>query len=195
MNKLGLLAIAILFLGVAAHAQQFDVAFGVSGINAPSSSSAGSNNTPVSLGSGLYPGFSGDFLIRHHFGVNAQVDWRAHQGNYLDIQPYRPLFYDFNAIYAPPIGKHAQAEIYGGIGAESIRFYQQFVNCSFTGCTNYTSTTHFMGDVGVGLRLYVHGGLFVRPEAQLYLIHNNVEFSSGRAARIGLSVGYSFGER
>ena len=43
---------------------------------------------------------------------------------YGGFQPERPLFYDFNGIYAPKLGKHAAAEVMAGIGWESIRFYQ-----------------------------------------------------------------------
>jgi hypothetical protein len=50
-----------------------------------------------------------------------------------------------------------------------------------------------MGHFGGGLRLYVWGNLFVRPEAHFYLIHNNTDFSGPWAARYGASIGYSFG--
>ncbi len=49
-----------------------------------------------------------------------------------------------------------------------------------------------MGDFGGGIRFYVWHSVFVRPEARLYLINNNVEFSSGYALRYGISIGYSF---
>ncbi len=39
-----------------------------------------------------------------------------------------------------------------------------------------------MGDLGAGLRLYVKGGIFVRPELR-------------HAERLGVSLGYTFGER
>jgi hypothetical protein len=84
------------------------------------------------------------------------------------------------------------AEIVGGIGAESLRFYQPYFNCNFVTCTNYVSSNHFLGDFGGGLKFYVHGGFFVRPEARLYFIHNNAEFSSGKAVRYGVSIGYTF---
>lgn len=174
-----------------ANAQQFDVAFGVRTLTGPSASTAPANFTPQSIGGGAYPTFSSDYLFLHNFGVGGEVSWRATQSTYLGFQPYRPIFYDFNGVWAPPLGKHAAAELMAGIGAESIRFYQPFLSCGFTGCTNYTSTNHFMGDVGGGVRIYVRGGLFVRPEAKLYLVHNNVEFSGSRSASFGLSIGYS----
>ena len=50
-----------------------------------------------------------------------------------------------------------------------------------------------MGAFGAGLKLYPKGGFFVRPEAKLYLVNNNLNFSSAYATRYGLSIGYTFG--
>jgi hypothetical protein len=49
-----------------------------------------------------------------------------------------------------------------------------------------------MGHFGAGVKIYVHGNFFVRPEANFYLIRNNVEFSSAYATRVGASLGYTF---
>ena len=59
--------------------------------------------------------------------------------------------------------------------------------------TNYSSDKHFMGDFGAGIKFYPKGGFFVRPEAKLYLVNNNLNFSSARITRFGLSIGYTFG--
>jgi hypothetical protein len=121
------------------------------------------------------------------------VSWRASQASYQDLQPFRPLFYDFNGIWSPPISRKVAPELMAGIGAESLRFYQPFFSCGiFSGCTNYTSTTHFMGHIGGGVKIYAFGNVFIRPEAHLYLIHNNVEFAGPRANSFGVSIGYTF---
>ncbi len=53
-----------------------------------------------------------------------------------------------------------------------------------------------MGHFGAGIKMYPFAhNFFVRPEAHLYLVHDNQEFSSARAVRYGLSVGYTFGGR
>jgi len=174
-----------------AHAQQFDAAFGVGTLTAPSASEASDGHLPQTLGGGTYLNFSGDFLFWKQFGVSGEATWRASQNVYGGFQPYRPILYDFNAIYAPQ-SHRVGAELMAGIGAESLRFYQPYYNCSFTGCTNYTSSNHFMGHFGAAVRLYAIGNFFIRPEAHLYLINNNFEFSSGRATRFGVSIGYSF---
>lgn len=190
LNLLGLLVLSLLLSG-AVQAQQFDVAFGVGTLTAPSASSATGDHNPVSLTGGAYPVVSADLLLTKQFGVGGELAWRGSQNLYAGFQPYRPLFYDFNGIYAPKLGKHAAAELMAGIGWESLRFYQGFTTCSFT-CTDFVSSNHFMGHFGAGLRYYFYGHFFVRPEAHLYLINNNFEFSSPRASRFGVSLGYTF---
>ena len=196
MKRLALNLTALLctlfFATVPAHAQQFDAAFGFNALTAPSSTFTSSTFTP-SVSGGMYPSFSADLLFRHHFGVNGEVAWRAHQGLYGGYEPYRPIFYDFNAIYVPKITKRVSGELLAGIGGEDLRFYQGFYNCNFVSCTNYVSSNHFMEHVGAGLRFYVWGHVFVRPEAHMYFINNNREFSSSHSERYGISIGYTFG--
>lgn len=183
--------VVFLFLATAAFAQ-FDAAFGVSTVKSSAATTSNGFLFP-SVSGGAYPGFSADFLVHHHLGVEGELYWRASQSLYGGYQPYRPLFYAFNAIYAPKLTKNITAELMGGIGGEDVRFYG-YTNCSsFFGCTTYTSSNHFMGDVGGGIRAYIWHDLFIRPEARLYLVHNNAEFSSGTIGRFGVSIGYSFG--
>jgi hypothetical protein len=176
-----------------ASAQQIDVAFGGGSLASPGNSVSGGTFLPAE-GGGAFVGFNGDVLIKGNLGVQAEVNWKASQGSYAGQIPDRPLFYDFNAIYARRFSKYFGAEALAGIGAESIRFYQGNYTCDFYGdCTNYVSSTHFMGDFGGGLRFYPYGNFFVRPEMRLYLINNNVEFSSSHPVRYGVSIGYTFG--
>jgi hypothetical protein len=187
----GLCAIFLL-LSSAAFAQGGDVAIGFGTLIAPSSSSATGQYLPQTMGGGLYPSFSADFLIRHRLGVQGELSWRGGRNLYGGYLPFRPLFYNINGIWSPKLGDRVGAELLAGIGATSVRFYTGTYNCNFVTCTDYSSVNHFMGVFGAGLKLYVHGHFFVRPEMRLYLIHNNFEFSSGRAVRAGASIGYSF---
>jgi len=171
-----------------AQAQKVDVAFGISTVEAPDA-----NSTGPSLKGGTYPGFSGDVLFWHNFGIGGEVFWKATQSEYPGIPPtpYRPLFLDFNGIYAPKLASHTYLELSAGIGAVDTRIY-----CSQCGNgynTNYDSDKHFMGDFGAGLKIYPKGGFFIRPEAKLYLVTNNQLFSSFYATRVGASIGYTFG--
>lgn len=193
MRKLVAVAVIGWMCALAAegYAQQIDVAFGGGSL-----SSSGSNTFSVlpSEGGGVFLGFSGDVLFKGNLGVQAEFNWRASQGLYDGQIPYRPLFFDVNAIYARRFSKFVGAEVLGGIGAESLRFYSGSYNCDFYGnCTNYVSSTHFMGDFGGGIRFYPYGNFFVRPEVRLYLVHNNIEFNSSHPVRYGVSIGYTFG--
>jgi hypothetical protein len=174
-------------LGSAAQAQQFDLTFGVGTVTAPAS-----NGNLQTLSGGAYPSFGLDFVFYKNLGVAFNVAWRASQNLFQGFQPFRPFFYDVDLIYAPPLGKHAQLEVTAGIGAESVRFYTPFLNCNFVGCTDFVSSNHFLGQFGGGLRLYATKRIFIRPEAHLYVINNNVGFSSSHATRFGVSIGYSF---
>ncbi len=171
-----------------AQAQKVDLAFGISTVEAPSA-----NSTGPSLTGGTYPGFSGDVLFWHNFGIGAEVYWRATQSQYPAIPPvpYRPLFLDFNGVYSPKLASHAYLELSAGIGAVDTRIYCS--DCGNGYNTNYNSDKHFMGDFGAGLKLYPHGGFFIRPEAKVYLVNNNQLFSSSYATRVGGSIGYTFG--
>ena len=194
MKKLTLMTavFALCFLGAAAHAQQLDFGFGYSTTSAPAANTSNGLLFP-SLKGGGYPSFSADFLLKRRVGVEGEISWRAHQNEYGGNQPYRPLFWAFNAIWAPKLSKNFTAEVLGGIGGEDLRFYG-ITTCTYAFyCTNYASSNHFMGDFGGGLRAYVWHDVFIRPEVRVYLINNNQEFSSGRVARYGATLGYSFG--
>jgi hypothetical protein len=200
LKKLSLLVASFclsFMLGSTAQAQQFDLSFGVGTVVAPSSSRvvqtpSGPALVTQSLSGGAYPNFGLDFIFYHNLGIGFNVAWRASQGLYQGFQPYRPFFYDVDAVYAPPLGKRAQLELSAGIGAESVRFYTPVVSCNFTGCSNFVSSNHFLGQFGGAVRLYVTPRIFIRPEAHIYLVNNNIEFSSARATRVGVSIGYSF---
>lgn len=199
MRRLIVVAVAcwICSVAVMAHAQQVDVAFAGGSLSSPGNSSSG-GFLPAE-GGGAFVGFNGDVLFKPLFGgnlgVQAELNWKGSQGLYGGQIPYRPLFYDFNAMYARRFNKHFGAEALAGIGGESIRFYSNsYNNCDFYGdCTNYESSNHFVGDFGAGVRFYPYGNFFVRPEVRLYLINNNVEFSSSHPLLYGVSIGYAFG--
>jgi len=182
------IVIALLALPpLAASQQQFDVAFGLGTVG---TRSEGFDTNLPTLGGGGFLSFSGDFLFKHSLGVQGEVAWRGKSNAFQGFQPYRPILYDFNGIWAPTWNRFGM-EAMGGIGALSTRVYQQFFECNFAGCTNYTSSNHFMGHIGGGLKFYVRGPIFVRPEAHVYFIRNNVEYSQDRATRYGVSIGYT----
>ncbi len=195
MKKLLLFVAASCFLLLAAssaRAQQFDIGFGYGTVTGTSAANVESGHTPQSISGGGYPSFSGDFLFwKKYLGIGGEVAWRAHQNVNLFFQPYRPIFYDFNFVAGPPLGKKAQADLQAGIGGLDIRFYQPFATCTVFGCTNFTSSQHFSTHFGAGVRLYVWHSVFLEPQANFYYINNNFEFASNHAQRYTVILGYS----
>jgi len=81
-----------------------------------------------------------------------------------------------------------------GVGGESILFYNRYATCSsnyFSGCSTQASSNHLLIHIGGGVRYYFWRSFFVRPEAHLYLIHNNIQFNSDYVGRMGVSIGYT----
>jgi hypothetical protein len=196
LRKLTLIAVLFAFclLKNTAHAQQFDAAFGLGALTSGAPTTSNGLFFPSDRG-GIYPSISADFLLPRRLGVEGEFAWRASQALYGGAEPYRPIFWAINGIWAPKLAKSITAELLAGIGGEDLRFYNGVNYNPLAGYTNYTSSNHFMGDVGGGIRVYVWHNAFVRPEVRLYLIRNNVEFSSDYATRYGASIGYSFGGR
>jgi hypothetical protein len=193
-SSLLLVVLGLFALVSAGGAQQLDAAFGVTTVTAPSNQALTSSNFfPQSIGGGAFPAFSADYLWKNNLGIQGEVAWRGKMNVYGGYQPFRPILYDFNAMYAPYLGKKVELELLAGIGSQSTRFYTPYYNCSFYGCSDYSSSNHFMGHVGGGIRFYVWNRLFVRPEAHAYFVHNNFEFNSSHEQRYGVSIGYSFG--
>ena len=167
-------------------------------MTAPAASNNGTNIFP-SLSAGLYPSFSGIVLLKRHIGFGGEVAWRGSQSTYGGavnnfgiVQKYRPIFYDFNAVYGRNFQKKFGADIMAGIGGEDLRFYTPYTTCGFTSCTNYVSSNHFAGHIGADFRIYFWGHAFIRPEAHYYIVHNNAEFNNVNPSRFAISIGYSF---
>jgi Outer membrane protein beta-barrel domain len=145
---------------------------------------------------GLYTTISGDVIFPKRVGFNVEASWRTRQGDYADFGlPYRPILLDFNGVYQPKIGKKAGLDLMGGVGWQTTRFYQfqPTSNCEiFNAC--YTSSNHFLVHIGAGVRYYVWGHVFVRPEVHFYHIVNNTDaFSDNNVIRVGGSIGYTIG--
>ena len=180
-----------------AQAQQFDVdigggtllskAYNTSSLTAVNGSEKG--GTYLNIGLDVIP-------FKRRLGFAFETAWRASQGKTIYGQPYRPILYDFNAMYQPTLGKKAGLDLWAGIGAQSTRFYTALpTSCSyFSGCTYYLSSNHFMEHLGAGIRYYVWHHVFFRPEIHYYHVNNNTnDFSSDNLFRVGASIGFSIG--
>jgi len=198
LRKLAILAsvCAFLFLAQFASAQQGDIMFG--GGTLLSASSNNNSSLAPSENGGTYLNIDGDVVGKKRLGFNIGTAFRASQGDYGSGTgiTFRPILTDFNALYQPHLGKKFGLDLFGGIGISSARFYvNQVVSCNFgSGCINYTSSNHFMEDLGGGIRYYAWRHFFVRPEVHYYHIQSNTDqFNSNNAVRVGASIGYTMG--
>jgi hypothetical protein len=200
LRKFAFLAtlVALLAFPSLSSAQQGDAMIGFGTVMSPNASACGSGTTlnfTCPERGGLYTNISGDVIFHRRIGVGFDAAWRS-LGDYGGFgQPYRPILFDFNGIYQPKISKKVGADLMAGIGWQTTRFYayQNTSSCIyFNAC--YTSSNHFLMDIGGGIRYYVWGHVFVRPEAHYYHILNNTDyFSSGNIVRVGASIGYTIG--
>ena len=198
MRKTALLAVicGFIFLASLSQAQQADAMLGFGTLLSSGSTACGANSCVIPEKAGLYPTISADVIFHKRVGFNFEASWRARQGNYAGHGiSYRPILFDFNGVYQPHLSKKVGVDLMGGIGWQSTRFYgyQPTTNCQFFGAC-YTSSNHFLVDVGGGIRYYVRGHVFVRPEAHFYHIVNNTsDFTSNNVVRVGASIGYTIG--
>lgn len=150
--------------------------------------------------SGAFGKVGGDFMLTPHFGIGAETDFRFSQGAYAGLK-YRPIFYDFNAIYTPIRSyKRVVPELQAGLGAVNTRFFYSSQYCdAFAGCSSNNqfleSSNHFQVHLAAGVRFYVTPHLFVRPQIDAHYVNNFFQFGSNWVPEYGASVGWRFGER
>jgi|SRR5580658_2045685 hypothetical protein len=197
LRKFALLtsACAVLLIAGFASAQQGDIMVGGSTLMSfATTTDIASFQTPVEKG-GTYLSIAGDvFHIRRRFGLNVETSWRHRQADYYGYENYRPIFTDANVLYQFPWTKKTEVDLMGGIGVASNRF-DLLTPCGSPGCINFTSSNHFMEDLGAGVHYRIWRRIFVRPEAHYYHIQNNLGFNSSNVFRLGASVGYTLGAK
>jgi hypothetical protein len=182
-----------------AFAQQADAMLGFGTMLAPGASACGPTNSGLGINcperGGLYTNISADVIFHGRLGAGFDASWRS-IGNFAGLgQAYRPILFDFNGVYQPRLSKKIGADLFGGIGWQTTRFYsyQPTYSCYAYGSC-YTSSNHFLVDLGAGVRYYVWGNFFVRPEARFYHVLNNTDvFTSNNIVRVGASIGYTIG--
>jgi len=145
---------------------------------------------------GLFETVGGDFMFRPHFGVGFETSLRT-QSNYAGLN-YRPLLYDFNAIYQPLSSGMVIPEFQAGLGGMNLRYYENQSYCdSFGGCSNSNyyveSSNHFQVHFSGGVRFYVKGGIFIRPQVDVHVVNNLFQFGSNVVPEYSAAIGYTFG--
>jgi hypothetical protein len=151
---------------------------------------------------GAFGVFGADFMWKPTLGFGGEYSWRLAQEQFAPQDGFtiRPSFYDFNVIWHP-IGKGTRVvpEIQGGIGGENTKFYETATGCisGSIGCSTISqyldSSNHFQIHFSGGVRLYVKGGLYIRPQVDVHWVNNFVEFGSGWVPEYTVAVGYTFG--
>lgn len=153
---------------------------------------------------GVFGVFGADFMWKPHLGFNGEYAFRFAQANYLPAAglKFRPAFYDFNAVYQPISGSDSRIVplIVGGIGGARIALYQ-VQTTSITGITSSASypvglnANHFQVHAGVGVKLYVKGSIFIKPQFDFhYVTHLTDQFGRNWVPEYTVAVGYSFGQ-
>lgn len=209
-----MLLLVLLVSGAAgAKAQGFSPYFGVGWATDGAGTSSGcahgqvfdnldSSCEPGPIIGGVFGVFGGDFMFRPHFGVNGEYAFRFAQAAYLPAVALnmRPAFYDFNAVWEPISGRRVVPVIEGGIGGASILLYftQQCtvtgINCTFSQPAGFNAN-HFQVHAAAGVKLYVKGNIFVKPQFDFHYAPNlNQQFAHSYVPQVTLSVGYTFGE-
>jgi opacity protein-like surface antigen len=211
------LLVLLLLAGVKqASAQGVSAYFGVGSATDSAGTSAGcasgqlfdeftGNCEPGPTIGGVFGVFGADFMIKPSLGVNAEYSFRFAQAPYLPAAGLnmRPGFYDFNAVYEPLNGLERRfvPEFVGGIGGARIALYIA-QNCTITGISCSSSTpaginaNHFQVHLGAGLKIYVKGNLFIKPQFDLHYVTNLTDqFGRNWVPQYTGSIGYTFGGR
>jgi hypothetical protein len=192
----------LIFLTSLAHAQRFDVYFGVgtTQVGAANTSYVDSNTGDlISLPhmGGAFGTFGGEVMIKPSFGIGGQVSLRFAQGDFAGFG-LRPIFYDFNGIWTPmmhKIDKKVVPEFQGGFGGVNLRFYDPsfyYYDYNSGRYTNFSgSSNHFQLHAAAGLRFKVKPRVWLRPQVDYHWVRNLNEFGSNNVFSYSLAIGFS----
>jgi hypothetical protein len=152
---------------------------------------------------GSFGTFGADFMWKKQLGFGGEYSWRLRQGPFAPQESvtYRPSFYDFNVIWHPIAVARVVPEIQGGIGGENNKFYFTQSGClsGSIACSTLSqylaSSNHFQVHVSGGVRFYVKGGLYLRPQVDVHWVNNFSEFGSGFVPEYSVVIGYTLGSR
>jgi hypothetical protein len=146
---------------------------------------------------GLFGKFGAGYMLRPTLGVGGEYSFRFAQGSYAGLN-YRPKFYDFNVILMPLSNtKKVAPELQAGVGGASLSFYFP-KQCGLFGCSSSTylqSSNHFQTHLGAGLRFYVKGAFYIRPQFDVHYVRNFYQFGSNWVPEYSVAFGYTLGRQ
>ncbi len=153
---------------------------------------------------GLFGGFGVTVMFKKHLGVDGEYAFKIRRAPYLpnDSLVMRPTFYDLNAVWEPFSSKGRFIPfLEGGFGGAKIKLYFSQPT-SLTGVTTTSGfsagsdTSHFQLHGAIGMKVYIHGNLFAKPQFDIhYATHLTDEFGRNAVLQFMINVGYTFGQR
>jgi hypothetical protein len=151
---------------------------------------------------GLFGILGADFMVLPHLGVNGEYALRFTQAPYLPLGglKFRPAFYDFNVVWQPFSILRIVPVVEGGFGVARVALYATQTT-SITGITSTTTSSagaanHFQEHFGVGAKVYITSGLFIKPQFDFhYVPHLTNQFGRDWVPQYSAAVGYTFGRR
>jgi hypothetical protein len=175
----------------------FGVGFATDGSSGAQIDTFGTGNpftTPKISGAFLDAGAT--VMFTKHYGVGADVNWRASRGNYAGLL-YRPVFYNFDGVWTPISTKRFEPEVHLGLGGMHIGYSFNQTQCDqFTGCNTFNQSvgdsSHFQVHAALAARLYVTDHVFVRPAVDAHYVNNFFQFGSNWLPEYSIGLGYSF---
>jgi hypothetical protein len=195
---------ALLLSAVLANAEgRFDGYFGLGTMQVGSNNALYQNSNTGEIGSaphmgGVFGTIGGGLMLTPTYGFGAQVAFRFTKGEYA-IYGYRPIFYDFNGIYTPRIGKIVLPEFQAGFGGVNLRFYDAsnpyLDNNTGKVSTFAGSANHFQLHASAGLRFKFKSHVWLRPQVDYHWVNNFEQFGSNNVLGYSLAIGFSAGER
>jgi len=195
---------AMVVAGTASAQSSLDAHIGVSGANAKSNGMSVDTfgdgtlyNTPAL--DGVFMNFGAGVMFTPRFGLGGEFSFKPGKSDYAGLD-YRPMFYDFNAIFHPaPGNKRFVPEVQSGIGGVNLRFYYTQTGCTvFTGCQSQSSylqsSNHFQWHGGAGIKMFLTHSLYVEPKFDIHYVHDFYQFGTNWVPQYGINFGYRFGD-
>jgi hypothetical protein len=212
-----LLLALLLFGGVnGAHAQRLSAYFGLGGAKDRAGTTSNSTNAcltgqlfdglicePGPKIGGLFGVFGVDVRFKRHLGINAEYTFHFKKVPFLpdDSLNMRPAFYDVNVMWMRVAGNRIAPLLEGGAGGARLGL-RSTSTTPITGITNTSSFSagsrpnHAQLHFGAGLKFYVRGNIFIKPQFDLHYVFNfKDQFGRNLVPEYTGSLGYTFGGR
>lgn len=213
LRTVPILCALVLLSGTGAHAQRVSAYFGLGSAKDRAGTSNSTNSCPTgqlfdglvcepgpTIG-GLFGTFGVDVRFKRHLGINAEYSFHFKQVPFLsdDSLNMRPAFYDVNVMWMRVAGKRIAPLLEGGAGGARLGL-RATSTTPITGVTDLSSfpagskPNHAQLHFGAGLKFYVKGNIFVKPQFDLHYVFNFTnQFGRNLVPQYGGSVGYTFG--